>query len=147
MNPRPWWAKLGHGSLLLLATVYCLFPIYFMLVQSLKTPTEDVFGNPFIVMNPTLENFKDLFEHEGEVRGFVGDALRRSYPFVDWLVNTLLVFAGSIAATLVVSVAAAYALGRLRPVGTPPSSAPAMSAPQKKLARRHPRVHAGTANN
>jgi len=32
-------------------------------------------------------------------------------------------------------------------VGTPPSSAPAMSAPQKKLARRHPRVHAGTANN
>jgi len=49
MNPRPWWAKLGHGSLLLLATVYCLFPIYFMLVQSLKTPTEDVFGNPFIM--------------------------------------------------------------------------------------------------
>ena len=117
MNPRPWWAKLSHRSLVLLATVYCIFPIYFMLVQSLKTPKEDVFGNPFIVMNPTLENFEELFERQGEVRGFVGSALRRSYPFLDWLVNTLFVFAGSVAATLAASVAAAYSLGRLRPPG------------------------------
>ena len=117
MSPRPWWAKLGHGSLLLLATVYCLFPIYFMLVQSLKAPEEDVFGNPFIVMNPTLENFEELFGRQSEVRGFVGVALRRSYPFLDWLVNTLVVFAGSILVTLVASVAAGYALGRLRPPG------------------------------
>src|SRR5262249_29495351 len=64
VNPRPWGAKLGLGSLMLLATVYCLFPIYFMLVQSLKTPQEDVFGNPFIVVNPTLENFEELFERK-----------------------------------------------------------------------------------
>ena len=64
MNPRAWWAKLVHLSLVLLATVYCLFPIYFMLVQSLKTPMVDVFGNPFIVMNPTLENFEELFERK-----------------------------------------------------------------------------------
>ncbi len=117
MNPRPWWTKLGHGTLMLLAAVYCLFPIYFMLVQSLKTPQEDVFGNPFIVMNPTLENFEELFERKSEVRGFVGDALRRSYPFLDWLANTFFVFAGSVGATLVMSVAAGYALGRLRPPG------------------------------
>ena len=117
MNPRSWWAKLGHGSLMLVAIVYCLFPIYFMLVQSLKTPEEDVFGNPFIVMNPTLENFEELFERKGEVRGFVGAALRRSYPFLDWLVNTLVVFTGSVLLTLVAGVAAGYALGRLRPPG------------------------------
>ena len=117
MNPKPWRAKLGHRTLILLATIYCLFPIYFMLVQSLKTPQEDVFGNPLIVMNPTFENFEELFERKGEVRGFVGDALRRSYPFLDWLVNTLLVFAGSVVGTLGISVPAAYALGRLRPPG------------------------------
>ena len=117
MNPRPWWAKLGHGSLLLLATVYSLFPIYFMLVQSLKTAQEDVFGNPLIVMNPTFENFAELFEREAEVRGFVGRVLRRSYPFMTWLENTLVVFAGSVALTLALSLAAAYALGRLRPPG------------------------------
>lgn len=117
MNPKPWWVKLGHRGLIVLATIYCVFPIYFMLVQSLKTPREDVFGNPFVVMNPTLENFEELFERPGEVRGFVGAVLHRSYPFVDWLVNTIVVFAGSVVATLVASVAAAYSLGRLRPPG------------------------------
>src|SRR5205809_1115288 len=31
-----------------------------MLVQSLKTAQEDIFGNPLIVLNPTFENFEDL---------------------------------------------------------------------------------------
>jgi multiple sugar transport system permease protein len=104
-------------SLIVLATIYCVFPIYFMLVQSLKTAQEDIFGNPLIVLHPTLENFAELFEREGPVRGFVGTALHRSYPFLDWLENTLIVFAGTVALTLAVSVAAAYALGRLRPPG------------------------------
>ena len=117
MNPKPWQARLGRLTLIVMATVFCLFPIYFMLVQSLKTAQEDVFGNPFIVLNPTLENFEELFERKGSVRGFVGTALRRSYPFLDWLGNTLVVFTGAVALTLALSVAAAYALGRLRPPG------------------------------
>ena len=117
MSPRPWWRKLGHGSLLLVATVYCVFPIYFMLVQSLKTAQEDVFGNPLIVLNPTFENFEELFQQSGESHGYVGRALRRSYPVLDWLENTIIVFAGSVAVTLVVSLLAGYALGRLRPPG------------------------------
>ena len=117
MNPRPWWTKLGRLSLILLATLYCLFPIYFMLVQSLKTAQDDVFGNPLIVVHPTLENFEDLFERQVTGRGFVGSVLRRSYPFLDWLGNTLIVFAGAVALTLAMSIAAGYALGRLRPPG------------------------------
>jgi multiple sugar transport system permease protein len=117
MNPRPWWKKLGHAGLLLVATVYCVFPIYFMLVQSLKSAQEDVFGHPLIVLHPTLENFEELFERSGEVRGFVGRTLRRSYPFLNWLENTIILFAGSVAVTLVLSVLAAYALGRLQPPG------------------------------
>ena len=117
MNPRPWWAKLGHLSLILLATVYCVFPVYFVLVQSLKTAQEDVFGNPFFVLHPTFESFEELFEGRGEGRGVIGSTLRRSYPFLDWLENTLFVFAGTLAITLAVSLAAAYALGRLRPPG------------------------------
>jgi multiple sugar transport system permease protein len=117
MNPQPWWRRLGHGALLLLAAAYCVFPIYFMLVQSLKTAEEDVFGNPLIVTNPTLENFAELFERGGEARGFLGRALKRSYPFFDWLENTIIIFAGSVGITLVAGVLAAYALGRLRPPG------------------------------
>ena len=117
MNPKTWRAKLGHRGLVVLAAIYCLFPIYFMLVQSLKTAQEDVFGTPLIVMNPTFENFAELFEREGEVRGFVGSTLKRSYPFLDWLENTLVVFAGSITVTLTLSVGAGYAIGRLKPPG------------------------------
>ena len=117
MSPRRGWWRLGHWALVLVTTVYCAFPIYFMAVQSLKTAQEDVFGNPLIVTNPTFENFEELFSERGTPRGFVGSALRRSYPFFVWLENTVVVFAGTVAITLVASVAAAYAIGRLRPPG------------------------------
>ena len=117
MNPKRWWRRLGHGGLLLLAFVYCVFPIYFMLVQSLKDAKEDVFGNPLIVTKPTFENFEELFAPRGESRGYVGRALAVSYPFVDWMENTVIVFVGSLAVTLVASILAAYGIGRLRPPG------------------------------
>lgn len=111
------WRQLPHAGLVLIAVVYCLFPIYLVLVQSLKNAEEDVFGNPLIVRNPTFENFEELFHPKRESRGFVGRTLKRAYPFVDWMENTVIVFAGSLAITLVVSVLAAYAIGRLRPPG------------------------------
>jgi multiple sugar transport system permease protein len=117
VNPRPWWTRLGFSLLVLLVTVYCVFPVYFVLVQSLKSAQEDVFGNPLIVLHPSFENFEELFEAREGTRGFVGSALRRSYPFLDWLGNTLFVFAGTLALTLSLSLAAAYALGRLQPPG------------------------------
>jgi len=117
MNPRPWWTRLGFSMLVLLVTVYCVFPVYFVLVQSLKSAEEDVFGNPLIVLHPSFENFEELFEAREGSRGFVGAALRRSYPFLDWLGNTLFVFACTLALTLSLSLAAAYALGRLQPPG------------------------------
>jgi ABC-type glycerol-3-phosphate transport system permease component len=117
MNPRPWWRKLGHASLLVLVAIYCVFPIYYMLIQSLKGAGEDVFGHPLIVMRPTLENFEELFVPKEESRGYVGRYLARSYPFLDWMENTIIVFAGSLALTLVVGILGAYALGRLRPPG------------------------------
>jgi multiple sugar transport system permease protein len=117
VNPRSWTQRLGHAGLLLVVIVYCVFPVYFMLVQSLKTAQEDVFGNPLIVTNPTFENFEELFERKGEARNFVGKVLRRDYPFFVWLENTLVVFVGAVGITLVAGVLAAYALGRLRPPG------------------------------
>ncbi len=109
--------RLGQAALVLLAIVWCLFPIYFMLVQSLKTAEEDVFGSPLIVRRPTLENFADLFAERAPARGLISGGLLRSYPFVAWLENTLVVFAGALALTLVLSVMAGWALGRLRPPG------------------------------
>jgi ABC-type glycerol-3-phosphate transport system permease component len=107
--------RLRHGALLVLAAVYSLFPIYFITLQSLKTPQEDVFGNPFWIAQPSLENYTELFEGPAaRARGFV---VIPRVPFVLWLVNSAIVLAGSLALTLVAAVPAAYALGRLRPPG------------------------------
>jgi len=46
---------LVQGALLVLLTVYSIFPIYMVTIESLKTVDEDVFGNPFYVRHPSLE--------------------------------------------------------------------------------------------
>jgi ABC-type glycerol-3-phosphate transport system permease component len=108
-------ARWRHGLLLAGLALYSLFPIYFITVQSLKTPQEDVFGHPLWVAAPTFENYTDLFEGgDAQVRGFV---IIPRVPFLMWLANSALVLAGSIALTLACAVPAAYALGRLQPPG------------------------------
>jgi multiple sugar transport system permease protein len=105
----------SHRALLALAALYSLFPIYFITVQSLKTAQEDVFGSPLYVIHPTFENYTELFEGgEARPRGY---AILPSVPFATWLLNSAIVLAGSVAVTLVASVLAAYALGRLQPPG------------------------------
>ena len=105
-----------HRGLLALVALYSVFPIYFITVQSLKTPEEDVFGNPLWIANPTFENYTDLFEGgpggEPRVRGFV---ILPRVPFVRWLMNSAVVLAGTVTLTLGCALLAAYALGRLQP--------------------------------
>jgi multiple sugar transport system permease protein len=104
-----------HALLLGLIALYSLFPIYFVTVQSLKTPHEDVFGSPLWVTHPTFENYTELFEgDEARVRGYV---ILPKVPFVVWLANSAIVLAASVVLTLACAVPAAYALGRLRPAG------------------------------
>jgi multiple sugar transport system permease protein len=108
-------ARWRHAALLLLAVGYSLFPIYFVTVQSLKTPQEDVYGSPLYVRAPTFENYTELFEGPAaRVRGFV---IAPRVPFLIWLLNSVVILVASLAVTLVASVLAAYALGRLQPPG------------------------------
>ena len=112
MSPRGRWR---HALLLGAVTLYSLFPIYFITVQSLKTPEEDVFGSPLWVVDPTFENYTELFERgEAQARGY---AILPKVPFVVWLANSAVVLVASVALTLTCAVPAAYALGRLRPAG------------------------------
>jgi ABC-type glycerol-3-phosphate transport system permease component len=108
-------ARFRHGILMALVALYSLFPIYFITVQSLKTPEEDVFGSPLYVAAPTFENYTALFEGaEATVRGYV---IVPRVPFLLWIANSAAVLAGTLALTLALSVAAAYGLGRLQPPG------------------------------
>ena len=108
-------ARWLHGAILVLVAVYSLFPIYFITVQSLKTAEEDVFGSPLYVLDPTFENYTELFAGgEARVRGYV---IVPRVPYLLWVLNSTLVLGGAIVLTLVAAVLAAYALGRLQPPG------------------------------
>lgn len=100
-----------HGALLLLLAVYSLFPIYMMTILSLKTAQEDVYGNPFFVRHPNPEWYLDLFEPSEWVRG---ELTVPTVPYLVWLKNTAVAFSAALAVTLLTSLMAAYALGRLR---------------------------------
>lgn len=113
MSGRRRWRNLGHGGLLAVAAFYSLLPIYFMLVQSLKTAEEDVVGHPLLVTRPTLENYWALFEPDPESEFLV----RPPVAFPVWVQNTVVVFGASLLLTLALSLLAAYGLGRLRPPG------------------------------
>ena len=115
MSPGGGWRRGARAGLAAIAVAYCLFPIYFMAVQALKTPREHLLGNALIVTQPTLENFAALFDLPGQARRLFGGAIRRNYA--TWLANTLMVLAASLAITLVLATPAAYALGHLRPPG------------------------------
>jgi multiple sugar transport system permease protein len=108
-------ARARQAGLLALVAVYSVFPIYFITVQSLKTPEEDVFGHPLWVTRPTFENYTELFEGAGaKVRGYV---IVPRVPFLIWMANSARVLAATLALTLAVGVPAAWALGRLQPPG------------------------------
>ncbi len=108
-------ARARQAALLTLVAVYSIFPIYFITVQSLKTPEEDVFGHPLWVARPTFENYTELFEGaEARVRGYV---IVPRVPFLMWMANSALVLAATLLLTLGVGVPAAWALGRLQPPG------------------------------
>jgi multiple sugar transport system permease protein len=78
-----------------------LFPFYWMVITAFK-PNEELLsreGNPFWVINPTLDHIKKLL-------------FDTAYP--EWLWNTVLVSVVATFLSIVCSVLAAYAIERLR---------------------------------
>jgi multiple sugar transport system permease protein len=117
MKARP-LAGLLHAMLLVLLAAYSIFPIYMVTIESLKTVDEDVHGSPFYVLHPSLEWYQDLWEPTGWlVHGAPGEIVRPAVPFLVWSRNTAIVFAASLVVILASSLAAGYALGRLRVPG------------------------------
>lgn len=86
---------------LIVMLIILLFPFYWMGMTSFK-PNEELLsksGNPFWLINPTLDHFKKLL-------------FNTSYP--EWLWNTVLVSVLATFLSLFTSVLAAYAIERLR---------------------------------
>jgi multiple sugar transport system permease protein len=95
------WALWTAYASLIFAAIIMLAPPFYMLLTSLKTSAEvaDLGANPWIVRNPTLENYWAIVSNP-MFRGFMYNSVK----------ITVLV----VAITMIISILAAFALARMR---------------------------------
>ena len=95
------WALIWAYISLIISAIILLTPPVYMLITSLKTSAEiaDQKGNPWIVRNPTLENYWELITNS---------------LFQGFFINSVVVTVVVVALTMVISILAAFALARMR---------------------------------
>jgi multiple sugar transport system permease protein len=95
------WALIWAYISLIFSAIILLTPPVYMLITSLKTSAEiaDQKGNPWIVRNPTLDNYWELITNS---------------LFQGFFINSVVVTVVVVALTMVISILAAFALARMR---------------------------------
>ena len=97
---RRWALWTAYISLVVAAIIF-LAPPFYMLITSFKTSAEiaGMTGNPWLVRNPTLENYWAILENP---------------MFARFMLNSIVITALVVALTMVISILAAFALARMR---------------------------------
>ena len=118
--------KILYYSLLVLLALIIIFPIYYMVIVSLKLP-RDIYRSPSLLpVNATLQNYVDLFGKMGFARNIANSLIvastatiisvsiscmaayslvRLRYPFRDWIARLILFTYLTPAALLFISLA------------------------------------------
>jgi len=97
----------GDTGITIVLTIFAIFmfiPMYYTVIQALK-PMNELFYFPprFYVVNPTLDNFADLFN-------LMGDSW---VPFSRYIFNTVFISVGGTFGNLVLSSLCAYAIAKI----------------------------------
>ncbi len=97
---RRWALWTAYVSLIIACVIFLMPPVY-MLITSLKTNAEmaNLQGNPWIVLNPTLEHYRAIVENP---------------LFLTFFWNSIKVTVVTVILSMVISVLAAFALARMR---------------------------------
>ena len=95
----------GITFMLTILGVIMFFPMYYVVIQSLK-PLDELFMFPprFYVINPTFDNFSELFTLMSDSR----------VPFSRYIFNTVFITICGTCGNLVLASMAAYSLAKLR---------------------------------
>lgn len=106
MNPQGFHvSQLKFYVVLIPLSVLMLLPVVYIISSAFKPPDE-LFAFPprLLVTNPTLDNFRDLFSRLST----------SGVPITRYLFNSILITAVTVAASILVSSTAAYALSKKR---------------------------------
>ncbi|WP_394278212.1 carbohydrate ABC transporter permease [Microbacterium sp.] len=93
-----WFEGAGRALIIVVIAVYCLAPFYWMVVSSLRRPS-DIFETTLVPTTWSFENYADVFAG--------------STQFGRALLNSLIVASVTTALALVVAIFASYAIARL----------------------------------
>jgi multiple sugar transport system permease protein len=97
------------GVALALVTLFFLFPIVWVLLMAFQTNEDILRIPPSLVFTPTLENFAAIIS--GKLQTPAGTL---ELPFMNNLMNSIILSAASVALSLLLGVPAAYAFARFR---------------------------------
>ena len=89
--------------LVVLISVFFLFPVYWMVASSLKTEVQMFSSKPLWIFFPTLKSYIEVFKNAEIMRG---------------LINSLLVSIGAVVFTLTIATLAAYSFERFKTKGS-----------------------------
>ncbi len=87
------------ATFIALAVLFFLFPIFWVIVTSFKTPGDVMSYPPTLFFTPTLENYPAALERQ---------------PFLRYLTNSVIVTVSSTAFTLIIGTLAGYSLARFQ---------------------------------
>jgi trehalose/maltose transport system permease protein len=96
-NARRIIGRIAFYILLVIIILYTVFPFYWAIVSSLKTP-QQLFTTDLIPPTPAWDNYAAVF---------------REQPFGRNILNSVIVAVSTVVLSLALAVAAAYALGRI----------------------------------
>jgi multiple sugar transport system permease protein len=97
--------NIGNGlriTLIIVVAIICITPFLWMLMSAFKTRTEIMSPVLRLVFKPTLANFRDAFFEGG---------------FTIYLMNSLIIGAGTVLLCLLIGVPAAYTFSRFHVYG------------------------------
>lgn len=100
--------KAGFGIAFAGLMIFILFPIFWILLMSLKDYADVIAYPPKFLFTPTLDNYRDVLVGGGS-DGTSGPAEFRQYLF-----NSVMISGGAVLLSLLVGVPAAFALSRDR---------------------------------
>jgi len=106
-----WIRRVAPYVLLTLWTVIALFPIYWVLVTSLKNPGDVITSPPkFFDFSPTLDNYRVVLGLARYVG--LGDIVR--VDFIEYLKNSLIIIPLAVVLSLALGLPVAYVMARFR---------------------------------
>jgi len=92
----------GVNSFTVALVVLWLFPVYWILLTSLKSPRQINNPVPVFIFEPTLENYRDLFDR---------------FAFAKILQNSIIIVCSTTIIVMALALMASYALGRMQVPG------------------------------